>query len=81
MRKRMPKMFVLILTLLLVMIVTGCGEVFRTEVNEKPDDDISKAIYEAVGRKKVHYFVKKILRQGKLLCTNIQYMTMRMKIC
>ncbi|MBD5513302.1 MAG: hypothetical protein HDR06_01270 [Lachnospiraceae bacterium] len=66
MRKRMPKMFVLILTLLFVMIVTGCGEVFRTEVNEKPDDDISKAIYEAVGRKKVHYFGKKNSKAGEV---------------
>ena len=55
MNSRMPKMCVLILTLLSVMIVTGCGEGLRNDVNKKPDDDISKAICEAVGRKKVYY--------------------------
>lgn len=55
MKKPMAIMCALILTLLAGMIVTGCGEVIRIEVNEKPDDDISKAIYKAVGRKKVYY--------------------------
>lgn len=55
MKKRMPKIYVLILILLFVLTVLGCGEVFRTDVNKKPDDDISKAIYEAVGRKKIYY--------------------------
>ncbi len=39
--------------------MTGCGEGFRTDVNKKPDDDISKAIYEAVGKKKVYYYSKR----------------------
>lgn len=59
MKKRMPKMRAFILTLLSVMIVTGCGEGFRIEVNQKPHDDISKAIYEAVGREKVYFQGKK----------------------
>ncbi|MBD5523579.1 MAG: hypothetical protein HDR04_04015 [Lachnospiraceae bacterium] len=65
MKNRMPKIYALILTLLLVMTATGCGEVFRTEVNENPDDDISRAIYEAVGRKKVHYYGKKTSESGE----------------
>ncbi|MBD5503103.1 MAG: hypothetical protein HDR09_04930 [Lachnospiraceae bacterium] len=59
MKKRMPKIYTLILILLSSMIVAGCGEGFRADVNKKPDDDISKAIYEAVGRKKVYYYSKR----------------------
>lgn len=55
----MLKIYALIFTLLLITIVTGCGEGFRTDVNKKPDDDISKAIYEAVGKKKVYYYSKR----------------------
>ncbi len=55
MRNQMPRMCVLFITLLSVMIVTGCGEGFRIEVNQKPYDDISKAIYEVVGREKVYF--------------------------
>ncbi len=58
MKKPMSKMYAFILTLLSVMIVTGCGELFMPEVNKRPDDDISKAIYEAVGRRKVYYYGK-----------------------
>ncbi|MDE7177568.1 MAG: hypothetical protein K2O59_07090 [Lachnospiraceae bacterium] len=58
MKKPMSIMCALILTLLAGMIVTGCGEAFIREVNKSHDDDISKAIYEAVGRKKVHYWGK-----------------------
>ena len=53
--KSMSKIYIFILTLLLVMIVTGCGEIFMYGGNHKPDDEISKAICEAVGRKKVYY--------------------------
>lgn len=59
MKKQMLKIYALIFTLLLITIVTGCGEGFRTDVNKRPDDDISKAIYEAVGRKKVYYYSKR----------------------
>ena len=58
MKKSISKIYAIILTLLLVMIVTGCGEIFIRKVNKRPDDDISKAIYEAVGRKKVYYYGK-----------------------
>ncbi len=44
----MTKIYVFILTLLAVMIVTGCWLVFIREVNERPDDEISKAIYKEV---------------------------------
>ncbi|MBD5522443.1 MAG: hypothetical protein HDR03_14675 [Lachnospiraceae bacterium] len=59
MKKRMVKMCVFILILLSAMIVTGCGELFQIKVNKIPDDDISKAIYKEVGRKKIHYWGKK----------------------
>ena len=55
MKKQMSKMCVFILTLLSVMIVIGCSEIFMYGGNHRPDDEISKAIYEAVGRKKVSY--------------------------
>ena len=55
MKKQMSKMCTFILTLLSIIFVAGCGEVIRIEVNKRPDDDISKAIYKAVGRKKVYY--------------------------
>lgn len=55
MKKLMSKMYIFILVLLSVMIVIGCGEIFMYGGNHRPDDDISKAIYEAVGRKKVYY--------------------------
>lgn len=58
MKKPMYKMCTFILILLSVMIVTGCGEIFQREVNKKPDDEISEAIYEVVGRKKVYYYGK-----------------------
>lgn len=60
MNNRMAKMRAFILTLLSVMIVTGCWLVFIREVNERPDDDVSKAIYKAVGRRKVYYWGKHI---------------------
>ncbi|MDE6663358.1 MAG: hypothetical protein K2K46_08445 [Lachnospiraceae bacterium] len=60
MKKRMVKMCIFILTLLSAMIVTGCGEIFMYGGNQRPDDDISKAIYKAVGRKKVYYEGKHI---------------------
>ncbi len=59
MKKQISRMCTFILTLLLIMIVAGCGEGFRIDINAKPDDDISEAIYEAVGRKKVYYQSKK----------------------
>ncbi len=65
MNSRKSKMYALILTLLSLMIVTGCGELFRPKINKRPDDDISKAIYEAVGRKKVYYRGNKIYNLGK----------------
>lgn len=55
MKNQMSKICAIILTLMSIMIVTGCAEVIRIEVNRRPDDDISKAIYKAVGRKKVYY--------------------------
>ncbi|MDE7177563.1 MAG: hypothetical protein K2O59_07065 [Lachnospiraceae bacterium] len=58
MKKRMSQMYVLILILLTVIIVSGCGEIFMHEVNKRPDDDISEAIYEAVGSEKVYYYGK-----------------------
>ena len=66
MKKRILKIYALVLTLLLVLIVPGCGEVFRKEVNKSPDDDISKAIYEAVGRKKVYYRGKQYNNSGEV---------------
>lgn len=66
MKKRMPKIYVLILILLFVLTVLGCGEVFRTEVNKSPDDDVSEAICEAVGRKKVYYHGKQYNNSGKV---------------
>lgn len=54
-----------ILTLLSVLFITGCGEIFRIEVNKIPNDDISKAIYKAVGRKKVRYLSKKSYDSGE----------------
>ncbi len=65
MKKPMSKMYAFILTLLSVMIVTGCGEPLRPKVNKRPNDDISKAIYEAVGRKKVYYQGNKIYKLGE----------------
>lgn len=61
MKKPMAKMCAIILSLLSVMIVTGCGEIFQFGGNQRPDDDISKAICEAVGRKKVYYYEKNIV--------------------
>ena len=55
MKKLMSQIRVLIPILLSLLIVTGCGGVSMRNVNKKPDDDFSKAIYEAVGRKKVSY--------------------------
>lgn len=55
MKKLMSKMYTFILALLSVMIVIGCSEIFMYGGNHRPDDDISKAICEAVGRKKVFY--------------------------
>ena len=58
MKKRMSQMYVLILILLTVIIGSGCGEIFMHEVNKRPDDDISEAIYEAVGSEKVYCYGK-----------------------
>ena len=58
MKRQMSQICVLFLILLSQIIVTGCGEAFIHEVNEKPDDDISQAIYEAIGSKKVFYWGK-----------------------
>ena len=55
MKIQMSKMYTFILALLSVMIVIGCSEIFTYGGNQKPDDDISKAIYKAVGRRKVYY--------------------------
>lgn len=66
MKKTMSKMCLLILTLLSVIIVTGCGEIFIREVNEKPDDDISEAIHEAIGRKKMYYHGKQYSNRGEV---------------
>lgn len=52
MKKRLSKMYILTFALLSVMIMTGCAEALRRDVNKKPDDDISEAIYNAVGKKK-----------------------------
>ena len=59
MKKPLSKICIFILTLLSVMMLTGCGEIFQIKVNKIPDDDISKAIYKEVGRKKIHYWGKK----------------------
>ena len=67
MKKRMPKIYTLILLLLSSMIVAGCGEGFRADVNKRPDDDISEAIYEAVGRKKVYYYSKRSDNSEKIV--------------
>lgn len=74
-------MCTMILILLSAMIVTGCGEIFMYGGNQKPDDDISKAIYEAVGRKKYIIMPKNIVTQMKLYGMNTRYMTMKMKMC
>ncbi|MDE7177566.1 MAG: hypothetical protein K2O59_07080 [Lachnospiraceae bacterium] len=66
MKNRMAKMCALILTLLSVMIVTGCGEIFQFGGNQRPDDDISKAIYKAVGRRKVYYWGKQYVNSGEI---------------
>ena len=66
MRNQMPKLYALILTLLLITIVTGCGEVFRTEVKKNPDDDISEAIFETIGRKKMYYYGKHYSNSGEV---------------
>lgn len=67
MNKPMYKMCTIILILLLAMIVTGCGEIFMYGGNQKPDDDISKAIYEAVGRKKVYYHAKEYSNSDEIV--------------
>ncbi|MDE6627385.1 MAG: hypothetical protein K2K56_13605 [Lachnospiraceae bacterium] len=66
MKKLMSQMYVLCLILLSLIIVSGCGEIFMHEVNKSPDDDISKAIYEAVERKKVHYHGKQSSNSGEI---------------
>lgn len=66
MKNQMAKMCVFILILLSVMIVTGCGEVFQIGGNQSPDDDISKAIYNAVGRGKVRYHGKQYSNSGEI---------------
>ncbi|MDE7177567.1 MAG: hypothetical protein K2O59_07085 [Lachnospiraceae bacterium] len=58
MKRQMSQICVLFLILLSQIIVIGCGEGFIRKVNEKPDDDISQAIYEAIGSKKVLYWGK-----------------------
>ena len=66
MKNRMAKICTLIFTLLLVMIVTGCGDVFVLQSNQRPNDDISKAIYKAVGRRKVYYHAKEYSNSGEI---------------
>lgn len=68
MRNQMPKIYALIFVLLLVMIVTGCGgSLLQLKRSKKPDDEISKAIDEAVGRKKVHYHGKEYCNSDEVV--------------
>ncbi len=69
MKKRNIKMFVSIFTLLLaatMVVIGGFVFAFSYERNKRPDDDISQAIYEAVGREKVHYYGKEYYSSGKI---------------
>ena len=67
MKKPLSKICIFFLILMSVMIVTGCGEGFYIKRNKIPDDDISKAIYKAVGRKKVRYRGKESYDSGELV--------------
>lgn len=69
MKKRAVKICVSILVFLLVaigIVIGGLVFAFSYERNKRPDDDISKAIYEAVGRKKAYYYGKEYFRSGKV---------------
>ena len=69
MKKRNAKMYVSIFVLLsavTVGVIGGLVFAFSYERNKRPDDDISQAIYEAVGREKVHYYGKEYYNSGKI---------------
>ena len=61
MKKRMVKICVFILLLLSAMIVKG-----QFGGNQLPNDNISRAIYKAVGRRKVHYLSKEYSKSGEI---------------
>ncbi|MDE6663357.1 MAG: hypothetical protein K2K46_08440 [Lachnospiraceae bacterium] len=68
MKKRIIKICVSILVFLLVaigIVIGGLVFAFSYKANKIPDDDISKAIYKAVGRKKVRYWSKKSYDSGE----------------
>lgn len=66
MKNQISRICSLILVLLFVMILIGCGDGFRSDINENADDDISEAIYNAVGREKVYYHGKKTKSSSKI---------------
>ena len=69
MKKRNAKKCVSIFVLLLavtVVVIGGLVFAFSYERNKRPDDDISQAIYEAVGREKVHYYGKEYYNSGAI---------------
>ncbi len=67
MRNRTPKSYTLIFALLLAMIVTACGgSSLQFEWSQYPDDDISQAIYETIGKKKMYYYGKHYSQKGEV---------------
>lgn len=47
----MKKRIFLIMTFLLVLGMSGCGGGVIYRYSQKPDDNLSRAVYEAVGKK------------------------------
>lgn len=67
MKNQTPKSYTLIFALLLVMIVTACGgSSLQFGRSKNPDDDISQAIYETIGRKKMYYHGKHYSQKGEV---------------
>lgn len=68
MKKGETKITASTIILLLLVTVIGCGIMMLAyERNKRPDDDISRAICEAVGRKKVHYYGKEYFESGEIV--------------
>ena len=68
MKKRIVKICVSILVFLLAaigIVIGGLVFAYSYKANKIPNDDISKAIYKAVGRKKVRYLSKKSYDSGE----------------
>lgn len=69
MKKRGVKLCILISVSLLAVILIAMGIFifsFDYKRNKRPDDDVSQAIYEAVGREKVYYYGKEYSESGEV---------------